>query len=509
MNITKKNRDYVYEVLLTLGAFRYKQNKKKIYKYRFITPKEFPFVKGIPESTFIFVQTTENFPNEKKFKQTVNKLLPHIAVIKGQSITFKKTYRQIMDSVSGFVHKYYGPLPQKVGPEYKIPFTMLDIGFNYYQRTVRKYKLPTWDKISSEQKDEILSILETAKDLPITDRREYQLIFQKRSKKPIEFEKVGKSFDYKEKEIWKVNVKTPDSVNFLERIGVFRPITLEPSRVVKEVFSDNKRVPTFLYKDLATYFYTLLKEQKVPKIKDLDDTPTRKGLEKKWDVLQRIREIYLATSSLSELYIPNELLHINGRTHILTKGILDGLQSNNLFREWEKKNGYYIIKGINPNRFQKEYGNIKRLYKSFATAYQARKELESKKGLLQEDNKNSYDYIVDYNEMSCEIIMNGKYLLARMNLNSSPERIFNYIFNNSGKRITKDMIEDNIKEKVTRHFSKILSDLGFKKEIKKLFFPSISRDTVQFINPVDREKFVKLRIDRDSLVKQLNSLEKI
>lgn len=107
----------------------------------------------------------------------------------------------------------------------------------------------------------------------------------------------------------------------------------------------------------------------------------------------------------------------------------------------------------------------------------------------------SHVYVV---KMRSGNILVNEYLLAKPHFNSQAELVFSYILEHPGIRITKRQLEADTNTKITRHFTKILNDLGFSGEIKRAFFPTISSYAVEF-----RQEINKLVIDRDDINEQL------
>ncbi len=82
---------------------------------------------------------------------------------------------------------------------------------------------------------------------------------------------------------------------------------------------------------------------------------------------------------------------------------------------------------------------------------------------------------------------NGKStILRKTQADSNPDNVFSYIYKNRNKEIkVKDILKEQ-KIVTTRNIHQILSDLGFKGELKSIFF-RVSKYTVYFRNPVYEE----------------------
>lgn len=97
-----------------------------------------------------------------------------------------------------------------------------------------------------------------------------------------------------------------------------------------------------------------------------------------------------------------------------------------------------------------------------------------------------------------EILLDNKYLLLKPNFNSENEVVFSYIFANQNRKISRDEIETKTKIKLSKALPDIVEKLGFKGDLKKVFF-SVSSDAVEFRNPVTKEMLSKLGIERIKL----------
>lgn len=86
-----------------------------------------------------------------------------------------------------------------------------------------------------------------------------------------------------------------------------------------------------------------------------------------------------------------------------------------------------------------------------------------------------------------QITINNEYLLSRPNFNSENAEFFDYIFNHPKVEIDKPQLQAALKIKFKKSISGILSDLGFKGEIRKAFFPSVSKSSLIFHKSLDKD----------------------
>jgi hypothetical protein len=99
-------------------------------------------------------------------------------------------------------------------------------------------------------------------------------------------------------------------------------------------------------------------------------------------------------------------------------------------------------------------------------------------------------YRITYSEHTRQIKLN-EILLSKPDFSSENELFFAFIFANSGRPVTKSEIESVVGEPLKKRIVDIVRDLGFKDEIKKVFFPVVKLDAVMFINPITRKYAVE------------------
>ncbi len=95
-------------------------------------------------------------------------------------------------------------------------------------------------------------------------------------------------------------------------------------------------------------------------------------------------------------------------------------------------------------------------------------------------------YKITYSDHSREIKLNG-ITIARPDFESENDRFFNYLYNNPNRSVTKTEIEKAIQQTLKKSSSDILKDLGFTNNIRKIFFPGVTKMKVKFNNPISKE----------------------
>lgn len=214
---------------------------------------------------------------------------------------------------------------------------------------------------------------------------------------------------------------------------------------------------------------------------------SRRGLEKKWDVLQAIWTVYESNSRADSVLVPVDALTIKGRTADEIDRIIDGLRNIDCFNTWERKNRWYHLEKIDHNKFPEEYSRTESEYIRLAGKYENNKVKEHE--LIRKDNTSGKQF-------AFELILRGDLFLIRGIETKGKARRLTKVTKASGvlidpllkvcknrpevfKLITKDDISskfsmgDSELDKATSNisqFKKYLSGIGFRGELKGLFY---------------------------------------
>lgn len=89
----------------------------------------------------------------------------------------------------------------------------------------------------------------------------------------------------------------------------------------------------------------------------------------------------------------------------------------------------------------------------------------------------------------------NKIVIAKPHFESENDYFATYITNNPSGKLTSLEFTKFKRDKMIKKFDQIINDLGFKKNMKKLFFPNISIKAVEFKNQVTLEDMKKAGID--------------
>ncbi len=116
------------------------------------------------------------------------------------------------------------------------------------------------------------------------------------------------------------------------------------------------------------------------------------------------------------------------------------------------------------------------------------------------DKEILYSVTFSYNN---EILLNN-IVLSKVNFDSENANVFEYLYHNPNRKITKKEFKEKAQYSVGKSFHKIVENWGFTGNMRKLFF-SVSEQAILFKNPITREDLEKLKMPLLKLKR--NSLE--
>lgn len=99
-----------------------------------------------------------------------------------------------------------------------------------------------------------------------------------------------------------------------------------------------------------------------------EDRSLFKATQKKWEVIQVVREAFLMSDNINKIYLLKSHLLIKGRNESLIENIFNSFKKDELFKSWEKENDGYYIFDIKKNKFESKYLQMEKLYKKLAEA---------------------------------------------------------------------------------------------------------------------------------------------
>lgn len=114
------------------------------------------------------------------------------------------------------------------------------------------------------------------------------------------------------------------------------------------------------------------------------------------------------------------------------------------------------------------------------------------------------------------VALNGIIQLSKPHAGSENERVMEYLLEHPNKEHSRESIERMLHRKPTKEFYDIARGLGFEHELKTLFFPKLSKQRIQFNNPVTKQDMQRLGINSIPMmskssksVKKKNELEDV
>lgn len=121
---------------------------------------------------------------------------------------------------------------------------------------------------------------------------------------------------------------------------------------------------------------------------------------------------------------------------------------------------------------------------------------------FQKDKK----YWIDYTSNRA-VILNGKYLINKMQFARYTDMWFEYISKNPNKQISLEEIRNGTKQKGD-NFINFLNNTKFKGQLRELFFEQ-GKNSIKFNNPITEEDLSKRLINVKELEKEIRQLKKI
>ncbi|MBN1331365.1 hypothetical protein JW978_00580 [Candidatus Dojkabacteria bacterium] len=93
------------------------------------------------------------------------------------------------------------------------------------------------------------------------------------------------------------------------------------------------------------------------------------------------------------------------------------------------------------------------------------------------------------------ILLDGEHEIGKPNFMQENDLVFDFLYNNPNKPWSKDEIKQQGKISVGKSFDKIVENLGFKGNLRKVFF-NISKTHIQFNNPITQRDLLELGIEK-------------
>lgn len=229
----------------------------------------------------------------------------------------------------------------------------------------------------------------------------------------------------------------------------------------------------------------------------------RKATEKMWNLLQEIEEKRNITSEKDEISIRQvHLSRVNNDREALEAAderlnMLRMLENDkNAIKNvrWPHDHNQFVYFKIADNYFD-VLDEYEETYRQLAENYETKKQKRvADNEVTHQTGSNSIVYEIKYTK-SREIILNNNFQLAKPTFNSENDLVFNFLISHPNVIYSRKQIQEEIKQDINKEFHKIVENLGFKNDLKRVFF-SISKNSIEFRNPVTKEDLKSLGLER-------------
>jgi hypothetical protein len=112
--------------------------------------------------------------------------------------------------------------------------------------------------------------------------------------------------------------------------------------------------------------------------------------------------------------------------------------------------------------------------------------LALRKEIAEREHQADILYKITYSSHTRKIKINNL-VIHTPDFNSENDIFFNYVIKNAGRPIPFDELESISGDKINKRLIHIVRDLGFTGNLKKIFFPVVSKNKVMFVNPITKQ----------------------
>ncbi len=328
MNMKEETRDSIYEMLCWIFAFRVKNPKQRTFPIIYVNPDEIPFFRPT-EPAFLIVRQPKTADLQKSFDEAVKFLGTLVAKTKNK-ITYTCGEKEIHEQISKYVREEYKETLSKRG-NWRIGkkryLTVPLVSFHFIpmlERETRQFKMLTWDELDENEKSEVIKIMDLISEYPErTNRNDKEFYVECSLKKPCSKKIQGYNENYEGHvyEIHSIFIKHISTIEILERLSVASPFSLlQTPKPQKTVFIEKKKLHVFISPKNASYYRNILGA--FSDLSDLKNRLIRKGLEKRWEVMQKVMSDFIAYGNPQTITIPIKDLTIKKRSEASVKQIL-------------------------------------------------------------------------------------------------------------------------------------------------------------------------------------------
>lgn len=115
-----------------------------------------------------------------------------------------------------------------------------------------------------------------------------------------------------------------------------------------------------------------------------------------------------------------------------------------------------------------------------------RRNLSVRQEIAEKEYQSDTLYRVAFSTHTREIKLNN-IVISKPDFNSENDNFFQYVFDNPGRPIGIEELEQHMGFQPIKRLAHIVRDLGFIGELKTIFFPVVTKNQVMFINPISKQ----------------------
>lgn len=112
---------------------------------------------------------------------------------------------------------------------------------------------------------------------------------------------------------------------------------------------------------------------------------------------------------------------------------------------------------------------------------------------IQSNNDNKPEYWITYKAR--EVVLNDLALIAKPDFNSENDLVFGFLYEHPNKKHSRAEIEKGIKTDINKDLHKVVENLGFASDLRKVFF-DVTKDHICFRNPITKEDLERIGISK-------------
>ncbi len=178
-------------------------------------------------------------------------------------------------------------------------------------------------------------------------------------------------------------------------------------------------------------------------------------------------ELELVKGALHKMALELELLEIVSEPNVSEKDSANSENTKN--SQGKNTEDYKFVIRINNTQFDRYYRGY--------TEYNSGLLVSKKNFLTKEDSPFAKKDGMELKYINRKILLNNIIILANPDFNSENDLVCEYLFNNVGRTLSRKDLESSLKKPLIKDLNKIAEQLGFTKDIRKVFL-SVSKTNI-------------------------------